>query len=148
MLCWIDARDRTRYQNFSPQPPCLLKGTTRKLVAGYAARKAEVILDSRRRSGLSAGRLSLDHNGAKPFGCPVDRRGKASRPTTDNRNIEFGGTRRSLEPKSACKIPHFGIFDYGTVSQSRHGTIDSRPGDASKKAIASGASGVTQSNEI
>ena len=89
VLCWIDARDRPRYQNFSPQPPCLLKGTTRKLVAGYATRKAEVILDARRRSGLSAGRLSLDYDGAKPFGRPVDRRGKASRPTTDNRNINW-----------------------------------------------------------
>jgi hypothetical protein len=32
-----------------------------------------------------------------------------------------------LEPKSACKIPNFGVFDNGTISQSRHGTINSRP---------------------
>jgi hypothetical protein len=113
-------------QNFGPQPPCLLESSAGEFVAGYAARKAEVILDPRRRSGLSAGRLSLNHDSAKSFGCPVDRRGEASRSTTDNRNIELGGSRRSLEPKTACKIPHFEFFDYGTVGQSRHRTIGSR----------------------
>ncbi len=58
---------------------------------------------------------------------PVDRRRKASRPTTNNCNIVFGGTRGSLESKSACKIAHFGVLDNGAVSQSRHGTINGRP---------------------
>ena len=123
MLDGIDARNGTRDQNFRSEPPCLPKGGAGKLVAGYAARKAEIILDPRRRSSLPARRLSLDYDGAKSFGCPVDRRRKASGSATDNGNIVFGSTRGGLESESVCKIPHVGVFDQGTICQPGYGTI-------------------------
>src|SRR5262249_59924250 len=47
----IDARDGARDQNLRPQSARLLQGPARELIAGDAVRKAEIVLDPRRRAG-------------------------------------------------------------------------------------------------
>src|SRR5206468_9830734 len=73
----IDPLDVARYQDFGAEPPCLLQRSAGKLVARYAVRKAEIVLDSRRRPCLPAARLALDDQCAQTLGCPVHRRREA-----------------------------------------------------------------------
>src|SRR4030095_6366907 len=61
----IDASTRARDQYLRPEPPGLLECAARKLVARDAAGKAEIVLDARRRPGLTSGRLALHHHGAQ-----------------------------------------------------------------------------------
>src|SRR5947207_1582353 len=55
----IDASDRARDQNFRPEALCLLQRAARELVARNAAGEAEIVLDARRRSGLTTWSLAL-----------------------------------------------------------------------------------------
>src|SRR5262249_40027370 len=55
--------------------------------AADAGRKAEVILDARRRAGLAAERTAIKHQNGKPLRGRVDRSRKAGRPRADNGDI-------------------------------------------------------------
>ena len=75
----VDPRDRARDEDLGAEPPRLLQRAARELVAGHAGREAEVVLDPRRRAGLAAGRLALDHDRAQPLGRAVHRGGEPGR---------------------------------------------------------------------
>ena len=123
---WIDASDGAGNQDFRPEPPSLLECAAGKFVAGDPARKSEIILNSRRRSGLSTGRLTLDNDRAQSLGCAVDGRGKAGRPTADNGDIVFGSACAGLKAEAICEIAHFGPLDDRSVREPHHGTIVGR----------------------
>src|SRR5205814_358856 len=61
----VDPRDRARHEDLGTEPPRLLKRAARELVARDACGKPEVVLDPRRRPGLAARRLALDHDRAE-----------------------------------------------------------------------------------
>ena len=81
----VDARDRPGDEDLGAEPPRLLQRAARQLVAGHAGREAEVVLDPRRRAGLAAGRLALDHDRAQPLRRAVHRGGQPRGPGADDR---------------------------------------------------------------
>ena len=73
----VDSGDRSRHEDLGPEPPRLLQRSTRQLVARHTGREAQVVLDPRRRPGLAARCLALDHEHPQPFRCPVHGRRQA-----------------------------------------------------------------------
>ena len=145
----IDAGDRARDQDLRPEPPRLLQRAAGQLVAGDAAGKAEIVLDPRRRPGLSAGRLALDDDRAQPFGCAVDRRRKAGRPAADDRDVVFGGAWRGSAGRGDWRdrAPRAARSPLRPRAAPRDRR---RPADAfrARAVESSGASGVSQLKEI
>ena len=119
----IDAGNRARDQNLSPEPLCLLQRTTGKFIAGYPAGKSQVVLDARRRPGLSTGRLALDDDRAQSFRSPINRRGEAGRPATDNRYIVFAEAGTGLQAEAICDIAHFGPIEHSSIGESQHRAV-------------------------
>ena len=58
----VDPCDRPGHEDLGAEPARLLQRAARQLVTRHARREAEVVLDPRRRAGLAAGRLPLDHD--------------------------------------------------------------------------------------
>jgi hypothetical protein len=68
----VDVRDLPRDDDLGAEPPCLLQRPSGELVAGDAAREAEIVLDARRRARLPSRCLALDHDRPETLGGPVD----------------------------------------------------------------------------
>ena len=145
----IDARDGARDQDLRPEPPRLLERATGELVARDAARKSEIVLDPRRRPGLSAGRLALDDDRAQPFGRAVDRRGEAGRPAADDRDVVLVGARRWSAGRGDWRdrAPRAAR---ASVRRRAGAPGDRRPAERGPGQIvaSSGASGISQLKEI
>src|ERR1700724_2277199 len=62
-------------------------GPIGELTARDAGGEAEVILDARRRAGLTAGGDCVDHHGGEPFRCAVDRGCKTRGPRPDDDEV-------------------------------------------------------------
>ena len=90
----IDARD----EDLGAEPPRLLQRAARELVAGDAGREAEVVLDPRRRAGLPARRLALDHDRAQTLRRAVHRRREPGGAAADDHGVVF---RRGRAPSRA-----------------------------------------------
>ena len=82
-----DCLDAARDDDLGAEPHCLLARPCSEIVARDAARKAEVVLDARRRAGLAARRLALDQQRAQALRGAVHRRGEARRATADDHEV-------------------------------------------------------------
>ena len=105
----IDARD----EDLGAEPARLLQRAARELVPGHAGREAEVVLDPRRRPGLPAGRLALDHDRPQALRRAVDGRGQPGRTGADDHGVVLGRLRLGGEPEQlrdpAQLRPHDGL---------------------------------------
>ncbi len=97
--CGIDAGDLSRDDDLGAEPSRLQQRATRQRVAGDARRKAEIILDSRRRPGLAAGCLALDRDRPEALRRPVHGGCEACRPGADDHGVVLRQCRlgRNLE---------------------------------------------------
>ena len=65
----------------------LQNGAVRKVGTGNAGREAEVVLDLRGSTGLSARGGRIDHGGGQPLRRSVHRRSQTSRASTDHHQV-------------------------------------------------------------
>lgn len=100
----IDADAAARRQDLRPEPPRLLQRPAGELVARDAVRKAEIVLDARRRSRLAAGRLALHDQGAQPLGCAVDRGREAGGAAADDHGVVLGRVRDRLQAEQLGEL--------------------------------------------
>ena len=133
----------------APSRSRLLQRAARELVARDAAGEPEIVLDPRRRPGLAAGRLALDHHGAQSFGRAVHRRREAGRPAADDHGVVFVEARARLQAEKL-----------GEVARCRADAAPSRPpaaapgnrrpagGSPGQRVGSSGESGVIHSKVI
>ena len=145
----VDPRDRPRDEDLGAEPPRLLQRAARQLVARDARREAEVVLDPRRRAGLAAGRLALDHDRPQPLRGAVDGRGEPGRPGADDHRVVLRGGRLGGEAEQlghpAELRPHDGL----AVDDADRRAVVARPGSGPPHcSAASGASGVSHLNVI
>ena len=109
----VDPRDRPRHEDLGAEPPRLLQRAARQLVARDARREAEVVLDPRRRAGLAAGRLALDHDRPQALRRAVHGRRQPGRPGADDHRVVLRGGRLGGEPEQlghpAELRPHDGL---------------------------------------
>ncbi len=71
-------------------------------MTGDPGRKAEVILDTGARAGLSAEGARIEHEHGKPLGGGIDGRRKPRRSGSDDRDIiDFAGGGRTDHPEMA-----------------------------------------------
>ncbi len=77
----------------------------REVAAGDAAGKAQVVFDARRRPGLAAGCLALDHHRPQALGSAIHGGRKTRRPAADDHDVV--GTRgwSCLQSQSLGEIP-------------------------------------------
>ena len=145
----VDPRDRPGHEDLRAEPPRLLQRAARQLVSRHAGREAEVVLDPRRRAGLAAGRLPLDHDRAQALRRAVHGRGQP------------GGARRRRSP---CRTRRRPARCRGRAARPPGGAAVARPscrrrpespGSPPRPAeapphcsAASGASGVSHLNVI
>ena len=94
--------DRARHEDLGAEPARLLQRAARQLVAGHARREAEVVLDPRRRAGLAAGRLALDHDRPQPLRRAVHGRGEARGPGADDDRVVLRGRGSVPRPSSSA----------------------------------------------
>ena len=145
----VDPRDRPRDEDLGAEPPRLLQRAARQLVARDARREAEVVLDPRRRAGLAARRLPLDHDRAQALRCSVDGRGQPGRARADDHRVVLGrlGLGREAEQLGhpAELRPH-----RRSCRRRRESPGSLRPPAAGPPhcSAASGASGVSHLNVI
>ena len=75
--------------------------------------EAQVVLDPRRRAGLPARRLALDHDRPQALRRAVDGGGQAGRPCADDDRVVVGGLRLGAKPEQlgdpAKPRPHDGL---------------------------------------
>ena len=74
-------------QNLDPEPLGLRDRPPGQVRAAEAARKAEIVLDARRRPRLSARRFPLDEKRFKALRRPVNRRRQTGRAAADNHKV-------------------------------------------------------------
>ncbi len=135
----IDAGD----EDLGAEPARLLQRAARELVARHARREAEVVLDPRRRAGLAARRLPLDHDRREPLRRAVHRGREPGGPGADDHRVVLrgGGLRGEAEQLGhpAQLRPHHGL----AVDDADHGAIVvGRQRRRPTGSAASGASGV------
>ena len=109
----VDPRDRPGDEDLGAEPARLLQRAARQLVARHARREAEVVLDPRRRAGLAAGRLALDHDRAQALRRAVHGRGQPGGPGADDHRVVLGRRRLGAEAEQlghpAELRPHHGL---------------------------------------
>src|SRR5262249_49690903 len=113
-----------RHRDPRAEALCLQQRVARQLGAGYAGRKSEVVLDTRARPGLAAGREAFEDHDVQSLGSAVDRRGEPSRAGAYNdqvmhlrriqRDIESRAVRKLLDRRTSKK-PAFAADDYRRV---------------------------------
>ena len=81
------ADDVAREHHLGAEPRRLGHRAVREVGAGEALREAEVVLDRRALTGLTAGRLALDDDGAQALGGGVDRGGQPGRAGADDAQV-------------------------------------------------------------
>ena len=107
----VDPGDRPGDEDLGTEPAGLLQRPGRQLVARHSRRKAEVVLDPRRRAGLAARRLPLDHDRSQSFRGPVHRGGEPRRAAADDdrvvlRCLRPGWRARVARPPDAAQVAH------------------------------------------
>src|SRR5581483_5148243 len=120
---WIDAIDGARDQDLGAEAPRLLEGAARELVARDAARESEIVLDARRRPGLSARRLALDDDRAQAFRRAVHGGGEARRAAADDRDVVLALAGAGRESEANGELAHAGPRDDRAVRQPEHREI-------------------------
>ena len=105
----VDARDLPGHEDLGAEPPRLLQGSARQLGAGHAGGEAEVVLDARRRAGLAAGRLALDHDRPQTLGRAVDGGRKAGRAGADDDRVVLGGGGFGAQPQQFRDAAELGL---------------------------------------
>ncbi len=95
----VDPGDRPGHEHLRAETTRLPERTTGQLVARDARGKAEIVLDPRRRPGLAAGRLALDHDRAQALRRPVNGRGQPRRPAADDHRVVYGRGRLGAQPQ-------------------------------------------------
>ena len=95
----VEAGDRPRDEDLGAEPARLLQRALAELVARDAGREAEIVLDPRRRAGLAAGRLALDHDRAQALRGAVHGGGEAGRPAADDDRVVLRGGGARLQPE-------------------------------------------------
>jgi hypothetical protein len=76
----VEAYHFTRNRSLASELVRLVIGACHQRHAADAGRNAEIILDARRRAGLTAGRTAIQHQNGEPLGSRVDRSRKARHP--------------------------------------------------------------------
>src|SRR5207302_8083020 len=78
-------------EDLHAEAPRLRDGTPRQVQASESGRKAEIVLNSRTKSGLAAGGFALDDHRAQAFACAIHSGGKPGRaPADDGQIVEIG----------------------------------------------------------
>ena len=95
----VDPGDRAGDEDLRAETPRLLQRPARELVPGDARRKAEVVLDPRRRTGLTAGRLPLDDDRPQALRRSVDRGGQARGTRADDDGVVLRALGLGSEPE-------------------------------------------------
>ena len=88
---------------------------------GDAGWKAEIVLDSRARAGLSAGRVRFEHEHIQSFGCPVDGRRQTGRAGADDHHVaDARPSMASLKPRQSaiCSIGRIAKHEFATADQT------------------------------
>ena len=137
----VDPRDRPRDEDLGAEPPRLLQRAARQLVAGHARREAEVVLDPRRRAGLAAGRLALDHDRPQPLRRAVHRRREPGRPGADDHRVVLRGRRLGVRRRAARRPG--GAAAARRSCRRRRESRGSRPRPAARPPHCSASSGTS-----
>ena len=98
----IEADDLARDKNFGAKAFGLPKRTAREFGTRDAARKAQIILDPRRRLRLASRRLLLDDDRAEALRGAVDGGGEAGRSSANNDRIVVLKARSGLKAEPAA----------------------------------------------
>ena len=115
----IEADDLARDENLRAQALGLPKRPARELRARDAARKAQIVLDSRRRLRLASRRLLLDHDRAQALRGSVHRRGEARRPAANDDGIVFLKARRGLKAEPGREFPRLRLDQRRPVGEPK-----------------------------
>ena len=86
--CEVSSPTSQPVKNAGPEPDGLVAGALGQAHAGDAAREAEVVADHRRRPGLPADRLGLDHHRREALGRAVHRRCQAGGSGADDAQVD------------------------------------------------------------
>src|SRR5260370_927317 len=74
-------------ENLDAEAPRLCNGTPRQVTAAKSGWKAEIVLNSRTKSGLSARRFAFDHHRSQAFARTIYSGGKPRRSSSDDGEI-------------------------------------------------------------
>ena len=119
----VDPLDRARDEDLCPEPPRLLERAARELIARDAGREPEIVLDAGRRSGLTAGRLALDHDRAEALRRAVHRRRQAGGAGADDHRVVLGCGRLCFEAEQLRDPTRLRPHDRFPVDDADHGAV-------------------------
>src|SRR5262249_44765611 len=117
-------------------PLRLLQRAARELVARYAAREAEVVLNARRCPGLAAGGFALDDDGAQSVARAIDRGSETGRPAADDQRVALVRSGARLQAEQRRELARLRTDQQRAVRQPHRGTAVfgwSRSGPALRK---------------
>ena len=142
----VDAVNRAGDEDLGAETAGLLQRATGELVAGHAGREAEVILDPRGGTGLTAGSLTFHDDGAQPLGRPVDRRGQPAGPAPTT-TVSYSAKSGSVpSPRSSATRRRCGRMTVLPPMTRIVGRSAACGGGPSQISPAFGSSGVIQRN--
>ena len=119
----VDPLDRARHEDLCAEPPRLLERAARQLIARDAGREPEVVLDAGRRSGLTAGRLALDHDRAEALRRAVHRCRQAGGTGADDHRVVLGCGRLCVEAEQLRDPTQLRFHDRFPVDDADHGAV-------------------------
>ena len=119
----VDPLDRARDEDLCPEPPRLLERAARKLIARDAGREPEIVLDAGRRSGLTPGRLALDHDRAEALRRAVHSRRQAGGAGADDHRVVLGCSRLCFEAEQLRDPTRLWPHDRFPVDDADHGAV-------------------------
>ena len=119
----VHALDASRDEDFSAQPARLLQRAAGQFVAGYAVRKAQVVLDARRGAGLPAGCFALDDQRAQALAGTVHRGSQPGGPAADDQRVVDVLPGASLQAQPHGQLAHRRLAQQRTVGQSHDRAI-------------------------
>ena len=119
----IEADNLARDENFGAEAFGLPKRPARELGARDAARKAQIILDSRRRLRLASRRLLFDHDRAQALRGPVDSGGEACRSPANDDRIVVLKARRGLKAEPSRELAGLRPDQFRPVGEPQSGAI-------------------------
>ena len=107
---------------------CLVIGSRHQGQTGDAGRKAQIVLDARRRTGLTARRTPIEREYREPFGSCIHRSGKTRRSSADDdRVLNLVWVDRFDEPDAAGELDIAGIaqqLPIGTENDRQFPSVD------------------------
>src|SRR6266699_2420367 len=118
LAIYLDPHRLLRGDDLGAKTLRLRHGTTRQLSPAHSCRKAQVVLDTRTRSRLTARSLLLHKQGAQSLGGTIDSRGKPCWTGADDDQVVKRLFRVCFEVDLLGNLVHVGVHQVRTIGEN------------------------------